>query len=179
MVLELSHILREVSSAAEAVREEELYRLADRVLAAPRVFVAGAGRTGLVAKAFAMRLMHLGRTVYAAGETITPAITGDDLLVAASCSGTTVSVLELARRAKSVGSSVFAITSAEISPLCGLADDRLLLPAGPDPDRTSDQFGNSLFEQLLLVVLDGLVLHLQQTLHEGFAEMRARHANLE
>ena len=46
-----------------------------------RIFVAGEGRSGFSAKGFAMRLMHLGYTVYVVGETITPALREGDLLV--------------------------------------------------------------------------------------------------
>ncbi len=37
-----------------------------------RIFVTGLGRTGLMARGFAMRLMHLGRRVYHVGDVITP-----------------------------------------------------------------------------------------------------------
>lgn len=43
------------------------------VVEADRVFVAGAGRSLLMVKAFAMRLMHIGKPVYAVRETVTPA----------------------------------------------------------------------------------------------------------
>ena len=39
-----------------------------------KVLVMGAGRSGLVGKAFAMRLLHLGFNSYVLGETIVPSI---------------------------------------------------------------------------------------------------------
>lgn len=42
--------------------------VAMRLAKAKRIFVAGEGRSGFMGKAFAMRLMHLGATVYAVGE---------------------------------------------------------------------------------------------------------------
>ena len=60
-----------------------------RMLAAQRVYVAGAGRSGLIARAFAMRLLHLGFDVYVVGETVTPALQPGDTLVVFSGSGET------------------------------------------------------------------------------------------
>jgi len=45
-----------------------------------KILVVGAGRSGLVGKAFAMRLMHLGFNIYVMGETITPAFGVGDLV---------------------------------------------------------------------------------------------------
>ena len=56
------------------VSQAEMERFADAILKADRIFVAGAGRSGFVARAFANRLMHMGLTVYFVGEPTTPAI---------------------------------------------------------------------------------------------------------
>lgn len=39
-------------------------KFADAILKADRILVAGAGRSGFVARAFANRLMHMGLTVF-------------------------------------------------------------------------------------------------------------------
>jgi 6-phospho-3-hexuloisomerase len=57
------------------------------ILHAKRIYVTGAGRSGFIAKAFGMRLMHLEFESYVVGETITPALSGGDTLVAFSGSG--------------------------------------------------------------------------------------------
>ena len=62
------------------VQEEEVAAFEQRLLAAENIFVTGLGRTGLMARGFAMRLMHLGRRVYHVGDVITPAISKGDLL---------------------------------------------------------------------------------------------------
>lgn len=46
--------------------DEFIFALED----AKNIFVMGAGRSGFVAKAFAMRLMHLGYNVYVVGKTV-------------------------------------------------------------------------------------------------------------
>src|SRR5919206_3998258 len=86
---DLTVVLGEIAGVADKIDREQLSSLVDRLVSAPRVFVTGEGRSGLMSKAFAMRLMHLGLTVYAMGETITPAVRQDDLVVAVSGSGTT------------------------------------------------------------------------------------------
>ena len=96
----LKKILEELTRNAEQIRQEELEGFADQIQKAKRVFVAGAGRSGFVARAFSNRLMHLGLTVYFVGEPTTPAIQEGDLLVIASGSGETGSLKVMAQKAK-------------------------------------------------------------------------------
>lgn len=67
-----------------------------------KVLIIGAGRSGLVGKAFAMRLMHLGFNVYVLGETIVPALNNNDLVIAISGSGRTKLVVTAAEAAKNL-----------------------------------------------------------------------------
>jgi 6-phospho-3-hexuloisomerase len=170
----LSEVLAEIAALAGRVSEAEMERAAETVLSAGRVFVAGAGRSGLAARAGAMRLVHLGRTAFVVGETVTPAVGTGDLLLAVSRSGATPSILAVAARARSAGARLLAVTAEPASELAAGADERLILPAVP-----SVQFGGSLFEQAALIVLDTLALRLQRRLGVSEAEMQSRHANLE
>src|SRR5512146_3235565 len=63
-------VLDEVKGALAQVAPEEAASLVQALLEARRVFAAGEGRSGLVARALAMRLRHLGRESYVTGETI-------------------------------------------------------------------------------------------------------------
>ncbi|MGO1561311.1 6-phospho-3-hexuloisomerase [Actinomycetales bacterium JB111] len=137
-------------------------------------FVLGQGRSGLVARMAAMRFMHLGRAAHAVGESTAPAIGEADLLVAISSSGTTPGTMAAARIAASLGAEVLAVTASEDSPLAELGSRTLLVPAGD-----SEQFGNSLFEQSALLLLDALVLDLSGGDEATYREMAARHTNLE
>ncbi len=74
--------------------------------AAQRVFVAGEGRSGFMAKAFAMRLMHLGLPVHVVGETTTPSVADGDVVVGVSGSGTTAGTVRVAEQAVKVGAAV-------------------------------------------------------------------------
>ena len=173
---ELDLILRELGGALGQVPAESVDAAAKAVVAHRRVFVAGAGRSGLMLKAFAMRLMQMGRTVYAAGETVTPAVEKGDLVILASASGTTRSVLCCAETAERVGADLFVITASPDAPLSAIHPADAVLPCGSgDRAAGSGQVLGSLFEQALLLFCDAVVLALPADPDA----MRRRHANLE
>ena len=74
-------ILNELERTLASVSEAEIAVAQRMILGAKRVFVMGAGRTGLALKMAAMRLMHLGLVVHVAGEVTSPAIGRGDLLL--------------------------------------------------------------------------------------------------
>src|SRR3954462_12449781 len=125
----VSTILKEIETVLSQVAEDNLQELAVELQKAKRIFIIGEGRSGLMAKSFAMRLMHLGATVFVVGETITPSIEEGDLLVAISGSGTTKSVVWTAEKTKSFGCSVMALTTNSESPLAAAATQILHVPA--------------------------------------------------
>ncbi len=174
-------ILGEVGGVLALVDSGAVERLLDAVGSARRVYVAGEGRSGLVARTFAMRLVHLGLTAYACGETITPAIGDGDLCVACSGSGETPITRHRAEQSRRVGARVAAIVAAPGTPLGREADIEVVLPAPSkrSPGVRSQQFGATLFEQALLLFLDAVVLLLQERRGASMESMSARHANLE
>ncbi len=94
--------LMDVSKSLDLASLDEFARMLN---AANRIFIMGAGRSGLVAKSFAMRLMHIGYQVYVVGEIVTPAVTAGDVVVAISGSGNTRTIPSSARSARSSMSS--------------------------------------------------------------------------
>ncbi len=169
-------IIRELQDVFAQLPEETEERAAQSVLSHRRIFVCAAGRSGLMLKAFAMRLAQLGMTVYVAGETITPAIGRGDLLFLASASGTTYSVCHNAETARKAGADLFIITATPSSSLTAIQPVDVYLPCGSkDYQHSSAQFMGSLFEQALLIFCDGIVQHIPGSREE----MRRRHANLE
>ena len=174
-------VLGEVGDVLDRADLEATARLLDAVIGARRVYTAGEGRTGLIARTFAMRLVHLGMTAYVCGETVTPAIEADDLCIACSASGETAITCHRATVSRDVGATVAAITAVPNTPLAQKADIEIVLDA---PTRSSKavpsiQFGSTLFEQALLVYLDALVLLLQERRGASPQSMFAKHANLE
>ena len=92
------------------------------VVSAKRVYVAGAGRSGFIAKAFGLRLLHLGYDVYVVGETITPALHAGDTMVVFSGSGETHSMVSIAGIVKDLGGTVGLITASSDSKISKIAD---------------------------------------------------------
>jgi len=185
-------IVGHVNAAAEELDDEQIDKLIDYIEHAGKVYIYGAGRSGLVAKAFAMRLMHLGIAVHVVGEITTPAIEKGDLFITISGSGETTSVVNSAKIARSVGARVIAITSYPDSTLGRLADEILLVP-GRVIDPGSRDFHirqikgehytlaplGTLFEVSVLIILDGLIAELMARLRKSESDLKKRHATIE
>ena len=176
----LEQILGEVLTCVRQVSAESLAQAEVLLETTPRIFVAGAGRSGLCMRALAIRLMHLGKTVYVVGETITPGIAAADLLILGSGSGRTTGLLAMAEKVRNQGAQILLFTTDATSPLAELADHQIVIPA-PSLRETegSLQPMGSLFEQSLLILCDSLILKLMQQSGVDAAQMLQRHANLE
>jgi len=149
---------------------------------ADRIFLVGAGRSGLSLRSAAMRLMHFGFTVFVAGETTTPAIRKTDLLIAASGSGRTGNIVKAAERAASVGANVVSFSTTINSPLAKLSKQIIILPAAQKEDHgksISAQYAGSLFEQGLLLLTDAIFQTMWAAVGTPAEELWKRHANLE
>jgi len=172
---EISGVLQSVDPAQVAALVTEL-RLADRI------FVTGAGRSGLVLKMAAMRLMHLGLTVHVVGEITAPAIRSGDLLLAASGSGTTAGVVKAAETAAAQGARIAAYTTNAGSPLAKAASAVVIIPAAQKTDHGSSlsrQYSGSLFEQVLFATTEAVFQGLWDEDAATPEELWQRHANLE
>ena len=170
--------MREIEAVLRRVRAEDADELCRLVLAAKSVFVTGEGRSGLIARCFAMRLMHLGLSAHVVGGTTTPACRKGDLLVAISGSGRTELTHAVAELAAAANVRVAVVTAHGDSLLASRADLWLEIPARRE-EMESIQYGRSLFEQCALLALDGIAVELQRQLHLSGQDMSARHANLE
>ena len=175
-------ILKELDSTLSAVNEAEIAVAQRMILAAKRVFVTGAGRSGLALRMAAMRLMHLGLTVHVTGEITAPAITQGDLLIVASGSGTTAGAVHAAEIARKAGADVLAITTAPESKLGVLAQGLVVIPAATKQDHggaKSEQYAGALFEQSVLLLTDAMFQTMWRERGESAEQLWKRHANLE
>ncbi len=182
IVRNLSLVRDEIADTAAKIDEREMAGLAGHFGQADRVFVAGAGRSGLVLRMAAMRLMHLGMTVHVAGDTTTPAISSGDLLLVASGSGTTSGVVKSAETAVKAGARIAVFTTNPDSPLARLADALVIIPAAQKTDHGSSvsrQYSGSLFEQVLFLATEALFQSLWDNTDVPAEELWLRHANLE
>jgi 6-phospho-3-hexuloisomerase len=174
--------LHEVEQVIREMAWQSWEELPAQLRQARAVFAVGNGRSGFVVRMAAMRLMHVGLTAYVVGETTTPAITADDVLIAVSGSGSTNGIVYAARQATNSGATVIAVTANAGSELARLAKVVLLVPAPEKTDhseaRGSQQYAGSLFEQTVLFALEGTFNTLWQASGTDAAEMYRRHANL-
>lgn len=165
----LTPIMEEIETVVKKVKQDEMDSLMELIQKDRRIFVAGEGRSGFSAKGFAMRLMHLGYTVFAVGETITPALEKGDVFIGVSGSGKSISVVDAAQKARGKGCLVAAVTSKPDSPLGKEADTILVIPGTVKGDtgenRGSIQLLSSLFDQSLHIVLDAVCLLLSYRDH--------------
>jgi len=187
----MEEIIQHLLLTSKKLNRSQVESFIKVLLSARRVFVVGAGRSGLVVKAFAMRLMHLDLDVYVVGETITPAIRVGDVLVAVSGSGETDLVVQAAKIAKKVGTKIVAITSYANSSLAKLADLVVIIPGRKKVAKTSTYMRRelageyaslaplgTLFEITSLVFLDSIIASLMIKLGRKEDELRARHATI-
>lgn len=177
VINELSHTLRSIDS-------EKAEKFVDLVLAAEEVFCAGAGRSGFQIKGFAMRLMHMGVNSYVVGETCTPNIKDNGLLVICSGSGETKSLVNHATKAKEMGAKIALITINPQSSIAKMADVVIEISA-PSPKSAkvgeikSIQPMGSLFEQSEGIFMDIAIMMLMERQGSDSDTMFTRHANME
>jgi len=174
-------VTEEIGDVVSKLDQQQLAALVEAIVAAQRVFVCGAGRSLLMMRAFAMRLMHIGIEAYVVGETITPAIANGDLLIAGSGSGQTRVTLATVQAAAVRGADTAVITAHRDSDIAQICELVVIVPAPVTGavSSVSRQPPGSLFEQSLLVVGDALILTLMERLGTTIEEMRARHTKLE
>ncbi|RAP46397.1 MAG: 6-phospho 3-hexuloisomerase [Methanosphaera sp. rholeuAM6] len=185
-------IIDNISRITQSVSQEEINEMTKMILDVDHVFIMGLGRSGLVAKAFGMRLMHLGLKVYIVGETITPAITENDCLIAISGSGETSYIISTTGIAKSIGAKIIAITSYTESSLAKKSDLVVQLKGRTKIDdetnyirrqisgqhQTLSPMG-TIFEISALVFLDSIIAQMMHDLGQTEEDLKSRHTVLE
>ena len=188
-------IATHVQTAADEMDYSEVNSLVDGILNAQqskrRIFVMGAGRSGLVAKGFAMRLMHLGFNVYVVGETVTPAVETGDLLIVISGSGESKSINEMSALAKAKGTRLASVTSNKDSTL-GTISDSIVVVKGRTKMSGMDFMERQVvgshisfaplgttFEITTMVFLDGVIAALMEITRKSEEDMKRKHATLE
>jgi 6-phospho-3-hexuloisomerase len=173
------YILNQVRATVDNVDDSEVERLIALMRGAKSVVVFGRGRSGFVGRGFVVRLTHLGMPAYFVGETVSPPVHEDDVVVLLSGSGETFSVVVTGQTAKRLGSKIVSITGNGQSTLAKMGDLTILLrsPTG-ERQRALAPLG-TLFEAASSIFLDGVVAELMRAQGATEESMRARHATLE
>lgn len=179
----INTILKEIDVVLSKINEKDIDEFVNIINDGKRIFVIGEGRSGFMGKSFAMRLMHLGASVYVVGETITPAIEKGDVLVAISGSGTTKSVVMVAEKTKALGCPVTAVTTNLESNLGQIATFKLHVPAATkyrrEGETASIQPLGSLFDQCAHIIFDSICLAYADLKNQDNSSAFIRHSNLE
>lgn len=175
-------ILDELKRTLSRMKDTDSENIVESILSAKKIFVAGGGRSGFMAKAFVMRMMHIGLEAYVVGETVTPNLEADDLFIVGSGSGETGSLVSMTEKAKNIGATIASVTTNLDSTIGKLADLTIEIPAQAKADSASGksiQPMGSLFEQALLLFYDALILSVMEKSDSHSEFMYGRHANLE
>lgn len=178
----IAAVLEEMQEVCMNVNAEEYDSFVNLLKNNSRFFFTGEGRSGFVARAIAMRLMHSGKTVYVVGETTTPAIQENDILIVLSGSGKTAQALNISESAHGVGAKVFFITTNVEALQLPFISSGMRIPASTkyrleDEPETIQPLGNQ-FDQAAHLIMDAAII---DSLAEGKTneELRKKHSNLE
>lgn len=181
--LRIRTILGEIKQVLQQIDENQAKDLIAEILSARTIVTLGAGRVGMAARGFAMRLGHLGLKAYTLGDSSLPAIGKTDLLIVCSGSGETKTIYDLVISAKRGRARIAAITSNPLSKIGKKANVIVILktPTKLDKNRKlmTQQPMTTLNEQCLQIFFDALVLELMSKLQETNGSMWARHSHLE
>ncbi|QQO09444.1 SIS domain-containing protein [Breznakiella homolactica] len=175
------HILQEIHTGFSQLPESGVDNLISQIRKARRVFCVGAGRSRIMLSAFCMRLNHLGIEAYVAGNIPCPPASAGDLVIAASGSGTTPSVVAILKRAKEAGAAVVMFTAAATPELRDTADTIIEIQAPNglinknSPEST--QLMRTLFEQIVFIAEESIIAILSKGI--PVEEIAKRHTNLE
>jgi len=176
----LDEIIFNLQRVKNEINVESIIRAVNEIISRKRVFVYGAGRSGLIAKCFAQRLMHINIESYVIGETINPSVEPGNVVLIISGSGETTSSKCLGMKAKELGAYLIVITAHPESTLGKLADLIIWVPGKTKLIETESYAPfTSLFDIASLAVLDSIASEIMGKLGIGEEVIAKRHANLE
>jgi len=167
-----SVVLKELCDAIEWMNHSDIVTIAQEIKRAKRIFVWGLGRSGLVGRAFAIRLCHLGKQAYFIGD-LCPPISAGDLLLIISSSGKKKMLFPPITAARKAGGRILSVTTGE-NRLRKVSDAAIALRLP-----SSVQFAGSLFEQAAFILLEEAVHFYRKKQHIPFSVMEKNHANWE
>ncbi len=173
----------DIARVVAGVDERSVEISIEAIVAARRLALYGVGREGLMMRALAMRLYHLGLDAHVVGDMSTPPLGAGDLLIVSAGPGLFSTVAALVEVAKAAGARTLCFTAQPEGPVPRSCHHVLTLPAQTMAD---DQGAapsllpmGSLYEGAQYLVFEVLVLLLRDRLGETAESLRARHTNLE
>jgi 6-phospho-3-hexuloisomerase len=153
--------------------EREVERICELILKARNIFVYGVGRSGIVGRMFAMRLVQLGLQAYFVGETIAPVVTDKDVVILLSGTGETQGALLVAQICRRVSAKIISITSSTDNSIYKASDYNIVLETNKPSDLAPL---GTLFESSSHILLDSMIALLMKMKGESENDLRQRHA---
>jgi len=165
-----------VTRSLEAIDAKLIRTVVDTLLKAPAIFVYGAGRSGIIGRAFAMRLVQTGLTAYVIGESVTPIVRRGDAVFILSNRGESYSSMQTANIVRREGAELIVVTALAGSKLSHAAS--VLIPLRFPEEAVRPVYAplGTLFESAALRLTDALVAEIAIARGETEESMRARHA---
>lgn len=166
-----------IKKISKELDSEKVNKLINQIINTKRIFLMGAGRSGLEARAFAMRLMHLGFDVHVIGDVAAPVPTREDLVIIISGSGKTQSIVDLGSYIKGKGPKMAIITRNKDYSL--ILDMAIIIPVKiKDIDKDLRECFlpmGTLFEAVSHIFLDAIISELKYRTGTTEAKMKDRH----
>ncbi len=175
---------KELQAACSALDRDQFDGFVHEIASAQKIVLYGVGREGLMMRALAMRLYHLGLDAHVVGDMSTPPLGSGDLLIVSAGPGDFSTVRALLGVAQDAGARTACVTAQPDGAVPQASDTVLVIPAqtmaddqAPDPASTLPM--GSLFEGAQYLVFEILILHLRDHIGISADAMRAHHTNLE
>jgi 6-phospho 3-hexuloisomerase len=170
------YIGEQVTASLERIDPTAIARAVELLARAPQIFVYGAGRSGIIGRAFAMRLVQTGLRAYVIGESVTPIVRKGDAVFILSGQGESSSSIQTANIVRREGAELIVVTGKAGSKLAHTASHLLVLDLPEDADRPRVAPLGTLFESASLRLTDALIASLMVARGETETSMRRRHA---
>ncbi len=178
-----SAAITEIGDSIARIEQKEAREMVGAIADANRIALYGVGREGLMIKAFAMRLYHLGLHAHVVGDMTTPPVGEGDLLIVSAGPGAFSTVSALVDVAQNAGATTACFTAQPGGAVPKRCDHVMVLPAQTMADDRGNTLSTlpmgSLYEGVQFVAYEILILMLADHPEIGSGNMRARHTNLE
>lgn len=170
------YIGERVTAALGRIDPKAISGAVDLLAKAPQIFVYGAGRSGIIGRAFAMRLVQAGLRAYVIGESVTPIVRRGDTVFLLSGQGESYSSIQTANIVRREGADLIVLTARPGSKIAHTATVLLTIEFEEEPERSRLAPLGTLFESASLRLTDGLIAELLRVRGETEESMRRRHA---
>jgi 6-phospho-3-hexuloisomerase len=170
------YIEERVTAALDHIDPTTVASVVALLAKAPATFVYGAGRSGIIGRAFAMRLVQIGLTAFVIGESVTPIVKRGDVVFILSGRGESQSSIQTANIVRREGAELIVLTGRSTSKLAHIATALIPLDFEEAPERPKLAPLGTLFESASLRITDAIIAELMVARGESEESMRRRHA---